>query len=98
MRLLLASISRRPALRSTMNDLLSLTRSFIHGAASKLSPMAISQVVPKPESMSSLSSKAESSTMSRWLLTNVYRPCLLIAEQSISQPSLTRLSNPARKL
>ena len=65
-RLLLASISRRPTLRCTMNDLFTLTRVLIQGCSSKLSPMAISTVLSKPSPMSSTSSRAESSTMSRW--------------------------------
>lgn len=65
------SISRMGNPRFTMKLLFNLTRSFTHGSASRLSPMAISHVVVKPASMSSISSMAESSTMSRWLLTNV---------------------------
>ena len=58
-------------LKGTMNDLFTLTKSFTHGSASRLSPIAISQVVLNPESSNSLSRKPESNTMSRWLLTNV---------------------------
>ena len=82
-----ASSSRGGSWRCTMNDLLILTTSLIHGAASRLSPMAISVVVPAPASNSSTQSSAESSTMSRWLLTKVYRPSLMsMASASIVRP------------
>ena len=70
-RLLAISISRMERARSTINDLLTRTRSLTQGSLSRLSPMAISHVVLKPASISSLSSSAESSTMSRWLLMKV---------------------------
>ena len=96
MRLLLTSMSLMPALLNTMNDLFTLTKSFIHGAARRLSPMAISHVVLNPDSMSITSSSAESRTMSRWLLTKVYRRLLSMLLMSMSQPVLAFFSKSFR--
>ena len=91
------SISLMDRLRFTMKLLFTLTRSFTQGSERRLSPMAISHVVAHPESMSSTSSNAESRTMSRWLLMNVWRLPRSMAEKSASQPRLALLSSPLRK-
>ena len=71
MRLLARNISDERKARSTVKALQMRTSSFTHTCDSKLSPMAISHVVGKPTSSNSLLRKAESSTISRWLLTKV---------------------------
>ena len=95
--LLAMSICLGCRLLSTMKDLFTLTKSLTQGSDSRLSPMAISHVVVKPLSMSILSRRAESSTMSLWLLTKVYLLPLSMAEASMSHPWLAFANSCSRK-
>ena len=61
-----ASISRMLAERCTMKLRFTRTSFFIHGRMSRLSPMAISTVLPTA-SMNTMQRNAESMMMSRWL-------------------------------